>query len=93
MRMVRAMRATAPLAKLAYTLKMARGGSHLERPDVDLERVEVARAVLGFADRARPEPGAGTVAHGVVERGAHDRHVGCAGKELDRVRDPGQCGA
>jgi diacylglycerol kinase (ATP) len=31
-------RATAPLAKLAYTLKMARRGSHLERPDVDYHR-------------------------------------------------------
>jgi YegS/Rv2252/BmrU family lipid kinase len=31
-------RATAPLAKLSYTLKMARSGSHLERPDVDYYR-------------------------------------------------------
>jgi YegS/Rv2252/BmrU family lipid kinase len=31
-------RATKPLAKLAYTLKMAREGSHLERPDVDYYR-------------------------------------------------------
>jgi diacylglycerol kinase (ATP) len=31
-------RSTAPLAKLAYTLKMARAGSHLERPDVDYYR-------------------------------------------------------
>jgi diacylglycerol kinase (ATP) len=31
-------RATSPLAKLAYTLKMARAGSHLERPDVDYHR-------------------------------------------------------
>jgi diacylglycerol kinase (ATP) len=31
-------RATSPLAKLAYTLKMARSGSHLERPDVDYYR-------------------------------------------------------
>jgi YegS/Rv2252/BmrU family lipid kinase len=31
-------RATSPLAKLSYTLKMARQGSHLERPDVDYYR-------------------------------------------------------
>jgi diacylglycerol kinase (ATP) len=31
-------RATTPLAKLAYTMKMARQGSHLERPDVDYHR-------------------------------------------------------
>jgi diacylglycerol kinase (ATP) len=31
-------RATSPLAKLTYTLKMAREGSHLERPDVDYYR-------------------------------------------------------
>ncbi|MBF4768703.1 diacylglycerol kinase [Nocardioides agariphilus] len=31
-------RATSPLAKLGYTLKMARQGSHLERPDVDYYR-------------------------------------------------------
>jgi diacylglycerol kinase (ATP) len=31
-------RSTAPLAKLSYTLKMARSGSHLERPDVDYYR-------------------------------------------------------
>ncbi len=31
-------RSTAPLAKLSYTLKMARAGSHLERPDVDYYR-------------------------------------------------------
>jgi diacylglycerol kinase (ATP) len=31
-------RATSPIAKLAYTLKMARAGSHLERPDVDYHR-------------------------------------------------------
>ncbi len=31
-------RATAPLAKLGYTIKMARQGSHLERPDVDYYR-------------------------------------------------------
>ena len=31
-------RATQPLAKLAYTMKMARQGSHLERPDVDYYR-------------------------------------------------------
>ena len=31
-------RATSPLAKLSYTLKMARHGSHLERPDVDYYR-------------------------------------------------------
>ena len=31
-------RATSPIAKLAYTLKMARQGSHLERPDVDYYR-------------------------------------------------------
>ena len=30
--------ATSPLAKLSYTLKMARQGSHLERPDVDYYR-------------------------------------------------------
>jgi YegS/Rv2252/BmrU family lipid kinase len=31
-------RSTAPLARLSYTLKMARAGSHLERPDVDYYR-------------------------------------------------------
>ncbi|MEO6510300.1 MAG: diacylglycerol kinase family protein [Nocardioides sp.] len=31
-------RATGPLAKLGYTMKMAREGSHLERPDVDYYR-------------------------------------------------------
>ena len=31
-------RATSPIAKLGYTLKMAREGSHLERPDVDYYR-------------------------------------------------------
>jgi YegS/Rv2252/BmrU family lipid kinase len=31
-------RATSTLAKLGYTLKMARQGSHLERPDVDYHR-------------------------------------------------------
>ena len=31
-------RATGPLAKLSYTMKMAREGSHLERPDVDYYR-------------------------------------------------------
>ena len=31
-------RATSPVAKLQYTLKMARQGSHLERPDVDYYR-------------------------------------------------------
>ncbi len=31
-------RATSPLAKLGYTLKMAREGSHLERPDVEYFR-------------------------------------------------------
>ena len=28
-------RAVSPLAKLSYTMKMAREGSHLEHPDVD----------------------------------------------------------
>jgi diacylglycerol kinase (ATP) len=31
-------RATSPIAKLSYTMKMAREGSHLERPDVDYHR-------------------------------------------------------
>ena len=31
-------RAVSPLAKLSYTMKMAREGSHLEHPDVDYHR-------------------------------------------------------
>ena len=47
----------------------------LERPDVELERVEAARAVLRLADRARPEAGARPVRDHVVERRPDDRDV------------------
>ena len=50
-------------------------GQDLERLDVQLERVDRAGRVLGLADGARAEPGAGPVADRVVERRADDRDV------------------
>ena len=38
------------------------------------------------ADRPRAEPGARPVAHAVVERGTHDRHVGPRGAQGRRDR-------
>ena len=65
-------------------------GQDLERLDAELERVDRAGRVLRLADRARPEPGARAVAHGVVEGRADDRDVDAARPELRRVGDPGQ---
>ena len=63
---------------------------HLERLDVELQRVDRARRVLRLADRSRPEARARAVCHRVVERRTDDRHVHLASAELGRVGDPGQ---
>ena len=61
-------------------------GQDVERLDVELERVDRARRVLRLADRARPEAGARSVADGVVERRADDRHVDARGGGARRDR-------
>ena len=46
-------RAVSPLAKLSYTMKMAREGSHLEHPDVDYHRGQTV-SVSGESFYCRP---------------------------------------
>ena len=50
-------------------------GQDVVRIDVELERVDRPRRVLGLADRPRPEPGAGPMGDGVVERRPDDGDV------------------
>ena len=62
----------------------------LEGLDPELEGVDRPRRVLRLADRPRPEPRPGPVAHGVVERRPDDRDVRAAGADLGRVGHPRQ---
>src|SRR3954453_11622013 len=54
-------------------------GQDLERLDGELQRMDRAGGVLRLADRSRPEAGARSVAHRVVERRADDRDVDLPG--------------
>jgi hypothetical protein len=58
--------------------------------DVELERVDRARGVLGLANRARPETCARPMRDGVVERGPDDRHVNAPAPQFGRVCHPRQ---
>ena len=62
----------------------------LERFHAELERIDGARCVLGFADRARAETGTRSMAHGIVEWRADDRDVHLETAQFIRVRDPRQ---
>ena len=65
-------------------------GQDVVRIDIELERVDRARGVLGLADRPRPEAGARPVADGVVERGTDDRDIDAEAAELGGIGDPRQ---
>ena len=67
-------------------------GQLVERADVELQRVQPAGGVLGFADGPRPESRSRTVGDHVVERRAHDRDVDAARGDLGRIFHPRQVG-
>src|SRR6476469_3627395 len=57
-------------------------GQDVVRIDVELERMDRARGVLGLPDGTRPEAGARPVADGVVERGTDDRYIDTEAPDL-----------
>ena len=57
-------------------------GQDLERIDVELERVDGAARVLGFADRSRADPAPGSMADRVIEGSPDDRDVHLAATQL-----------